>query len=74
MCNCHLLVDQQLEEKGSNTRLDIPLVFHQGQVSTHIVSITTCKRDIKKREKPIKVFATYCPFCGEKYPKNKEEG
>ena len=45
--------------------LDIPLTFSSdGQIHANRVMITTCKRDDSKREKPIKLLPSYCPFCG----------
>lgn len=32
--------------------------------------VETIKRESSKRGRPVKVFATYCPFCGVAYPKD----
>lgn len=69
MCNCISEINQQLKESGKNTMLDIPIVFSMsGGLSGDKVTISTCKREDKKREKPLRLFAMFCPFCGEKYP------
>ena len=52
-----------------NTVLNIPISFnyHTGELHTSRVIVSTMKLDEKKRIKPISLFASYCPFCGEKY-------
>ena len=69
MCNCISEVEEQLKATGRNTMLDIPITFSlTGSLSGGKVTISTCKRDEKKREKPLRLFASFCPFCGEAYP------
>ena len=47
---------------------------HLGPVCLNRISmIETMKLDEKKRGKPIKVFATFCPFCGSKYPEPSKD-
>lgn len=68
MCNCISEVEAKLKETGRNTKLDIPITFSlTGKLSADRVNVATCKRDDKKREKPLRLFAAYCPFCGEAY-------
>jgi hypothetical protein len=68
MCNCIIEMQKALEESNKNTMLDIPITFSSnGQLKANRVMISTCKRDNSKREKPIKLLPSYCPFCGEKY-------
>ncbi len=68
MCDCISQVQAKLEETGKNTKLDIPITFSlTGKLGADRVTVATCKRDNKKREKPLPVFASYCPFCGERY-------
>ena len=69
MCNCIAEVQKNLEESGSNTMLDIPVRWtRDGKMTkTNTVSIATCKRDDKKREKPTRLIPPYCPFCGKEY-------
>lgn len=69
MCNCISEVEAKLKETGRNTKLDIPVTFSlTGKLSADRVNVATCKRDDKKREKPLRLFAAFCPFCGEAYP------
>lgn len=66
MCNCIEEVNQKLKESGRNTMLDIPITFSAvGIDSVRRISILTCKMDNKKREKPLRLFGSFCPFCGE---------
>lgn len=68
MCNCISEVEAKLEETGRNTKLDIPITFSlTGSLHGDKVTVSTCKRDEKKREKPLRLFAAYCPFCGVAY-------
>jgi spore coat polysaccharide biosynthesis protein SpsF (cytidylyltransferase family) len=71
MCNCIADMQKALEESGKNTMLDIPIVIDRktGAMKADKVMIATCKRDNNKREKPIKLFPSHCPFCGELYPR-----
>lgn len=73
MCDCIEKVEIELRKTGTNTMLDIPISFSgNGNFNAMRVTVSTCKRDDRKRNKPIRVFASFCPFCGEKY-KEKEE-
>jgi hypothetical protein len=68
MCNCIEEVQKKLLETGRNTMLDIPMSLSPSHdLSANRVTISTCKRDEKKREKPLRMFASYCPFCGLPY-------
>jgi hypothetical protein len=68
MCNCIEEVEKKLSESGRNTKLDIPITFSAThKMSANRVTISTCKRDEKKREKPLRMFAAHCPFCGLPY-------
>lgn len=64
MCDCNERVDGLLKERGSNTVLNLPMFVGDGPAR---VFVETMKRDEKKRGKPEKMFANFCPFCGEKY-------
>lgn len=69
MCNCIDMSVKALEEKKINTSLVIPITFRtDGKVSADRLTVGTEKRDFSKREKPVTIFASFCPFCGEKYP------
>lgn len=63
MCGCIDRVDGLLKERG-NTALNVPMFVDDGPVR---LFVETMKRDEKKRGKPEKLFANFCPFCGEKY-------
>lgn len=66
MCNCIQEVDQKLAER--NTRLTQALV--SGNWTTPTIMLQTEVIEKKRGAKPVGVFLSYCPFCGEKY----EEG
>jgi len=62
MCDCvRLINDHLLMSDYPNTMVETPLF------GTQITFVTTCKRNIKERGRPKRVFASYCPFCGQKY-------
>ena len=69
MCNCIAEIQEALEKSGKNTMLDIPISFdpRTGVMHANKVTIAVCKRDNSKREKPIRLFPSHCPFCGELY-------
>jgi hypothetical protein len=60
MCGCISDVDNRLREH--NTSL-VTTLFSQPDR----VAVETDKIDSKKRGKAMRVIASYCPFCGEKY-------
>jgi hypothetical protein len=72
MCNCIKKINAELALNGSNTMLDIPVTFVNGKLRADRVTIVVAKVDTKKRGRPMMVFPTYCPFCGEKYPEIKK--
>jgi hypothetical protein len=74
MCNCIQLSEEALIHNGSNTTLDRPIMLSKvGKLDVaQRVTISTCKRDPHRKEKPMRLFATYCPFCGEKYEDAEE--
>jgi hypothetical protein len=69
MCDCIQRIQEELEGNGSNTMLDIPLVIFTKtmEIKPSRVIVATRKRDSKKRGNAMKLFATYCPFCGIPY-------
>ena len=72
MCDCIELTNKEL--KKYNTRLIIPILWNsQGLKPVEKVVCATEKDDIKNKRKAVNIFATYCPFCGEKYEKESEE-
>lgn len=64
-CDCIATVNAKLEEDGHNTCLTIPLVF--GGDGVDRLMIRTEVKTPKRGAKPVSMFASYCPFCGEKY-------
>jgi len=64
MCDCvHRINAGLAKSEFPNTMVEYPLF---GEPVTFVL---TCKREEKVRQKPKRVFATYCPFCGVKYSK-----
>lgn len=76
MCDCIEMTNKDLQENHIefNTRIHIPIVFDfkNGLCKEPQAMIVTEKLDDKKRVKPIKLFASYCPFCGKKYKEEDE--
>lgn len=64
MCNCVAKVNVNLAKY--NTVLETTLFSFWALVRTG-------KVDRKKRGKPSTVAASYCPFCGNKYPSKKSD-
>jgi hypothetical protein len=62
MCNCIETADSHLAEY--NTKIELPLWTSSGQRRPFVQTI---KLDEKKRGKPQAIFASYCPFCGDRY-------
>ena len=63
MCECIKTVNDNLSSANINTRIKVP--FTMGDVSKCVVA--TEKEDSNNRKKPKTIFASFCPFCGEKY-------
>ncbi len=66
MCDCLELTNKTLADQGFNTFVDHTLPFFGGVAQA---VLHTSKIDENKRGKPMTMIASYCPFCGEKYPK-----
>jgi hypothetical protein len=68
MCDCIKNINEHLA--GYNTKITVPIwTASDGRPSF----VETSKIDEKKRGKPKSVFASCCPFCGEKYSDNRPE-
>lgn len=65
MCDCIARVDESMLSR--NAKIMLPWFGPQRPF------IETTKVDEKKRGKPPRLFATFCPFCGEKYPEIAQE-
>ena len=63
MCDCIDKIDEHLAQ--FNTKVELPMWTASGKRTPFVQTI---KKDQKKRGKPRMIFASYCPFCGEKYP------
>lgn len=62
MCGC---IDQANEHLAEfNTKIELPIWTSSGRRAPFV---QTMKIDEKKRGKPKMIFASCCPFCGEKY-------
>ncbi len=62
MCDCLKTANEHLKE--FNTKIEVPMWTASGRLTPFV---TTCKIDDKKRGKPKLMFASCCPFCGERY-------
>ena len=69
MCNCIQVINNELAERKTNT--EIHVLFTMSKIVR--VCIETEKIDGNKRGKPMKVFATFCPFCGTEYAKEPKD-
>ena len=66
MCNCIEEVNKRLN--NYDTVLDVPIqITSKNSLVADRVLVATCKKNIKAKQKPMKVFATFCPFCGKQY-------
>lgn len=65
MCDCVATTDAAMKEH--NTAIVVPLL---GPARCLVETYRIEKRRDGKR--PVHLFANYCPFCGEKYPKEDE--
>lgn len=64
-CECKERVNKKLAE--TNTQLDYNLMCETD------VFVSTIKLDEKKRGRPTRMLATYCPFCGTRLKKELEK-
>jgi hypothetical protein len=62
MCDCIADVNNHLADY--NTQIMLPIWVGNGNIKPFV---ETEKVDMKKRGKPRRIFAAYCPFCGNKY-------
>jgi hypothetical protein len=79
MCDCLRRIDDAMIEAGNPTRA-VPVLFLDGSgPRASIVSYVpeeaqprAASGRIVRRIKPARFVATYCPWCGEKYPERPE--
>ena len=68
MCKCIDEINEQLKQQNRNTQVKQAFGM-KGTIPNAMVS--TEKADTNKREKSASIFASYCPFCGQKYDEEK---
>lgn len=67
MCNCHGRINAKLKEK--NARLVTGFHLAADSIMKSLPPIIALEKiDTSKRGKPPILIATYCPFCGERFP------
>ncbi len=67
MCDCFTKVNRLLREH--NTAIDLVNVISMKTGNfERVMCVPTTRIDTKKRKGPLRVFASFCPMCGEKYP------
>lgn len=66
MCGCFKNVNEKLAEY--NGQLEFNMLAAEPRAM-----ISLCKVASASRRKPPLMEASYCPFCGKKYPKPKRE-
>lgn len=68
MCECNKTINEKLASKNLNTVIYEPLTLSDDlTLGSKRVNIETIKANKNLRKKPTKVFASFCPFCGERY-------
>lgn len=68
MCNCVQLVNRELAKHNTHIDMVDTISMVTGQFEQRM-AVPTARIDTRKRKGPMKVFATFCPMCGEEYPK-----
>ena len=63
-CDCIQTVNAMLAER--NTRIMLPIVF--GDQTPRVMIVTDQIETGRGKKKAAGMFATFCPFCGVKYP------
>ena len=72
MCKCNERVNQLLEAKNAQLDLREIVIFLTGEtyISDNVL-LKVLKIDPNKRKFTLPILqATFCPFCGDKYPKH----
>lgn len=67
-CDCIQTVDTMLAEH--NTRIMLPIVF--GDQTPRVMIVTDQIETGRGKKKAVGMFATFCPFCGVKYPERTD--
>lgn len=68
MCKCLALTQAALKEHNTEIVVCFLLPIGKRKRSLTIPTIATQKIETRKRGKAKTVVASFCPFCGEKYP------
>ena len=68
-CNCIALAGKKLEPH--NTRLIVSISL-TGACDRAVIATERIK-SLRDNKRPLHVVATYCPFCGKKYPEEKKK-
>lgn len=66
MCDCIDKVNAKLATR--NTRLVEAIVFGNRKAPTIMLQTEVVEK--KRGAKPVSMFLTHCPFCGEEYPQD----
>lgn len=72
MCNCISLVNRELAKHNTEISMVDTISMVTGQFERRM-SVPTQRINTRKRGTPMKVFATFCPMCGEEYPRMSKE-
>lgn len=64
MCNCITTINDDLKPNGQC--LDTTM-FGVGKATTMLIRTDKWKYE-NRRNMPTRMIATFCPFCGERYP------
>lgn len=71
MCTCMTKVNESLKEH--NTRLATSFVITKDLRGMDCLPLLqVAKIETRSRKRPMNVIPTFCPFCGEKYPRTGE--
>jgi hypothetical protein len=66
MCDCMELVDKDLAQHG--VQLNSNILSEPRRAILQTIPLTPKPGEKRRRRRPPVVLATYCPFCGTKYP------
>jgi hypothetical protein len=64
MCDCIELLNKAYADKGINTQVSQAVAW-DGVIENAMVVVE--KRNPRMHGKAVKIFASYCPFCGKRY-------
>lgn len=72
MCDCMTKVNESLATR--NTRLASGFMLTKDLGGMDCLPLLAVEKvDKRVRKRPTSVIPTYCPFCGEKYPREGDE-